>query len=58
MRTTKFLMNALLEEGISHLFFVPGGLIDPFLSDFSSTDGLTPIVACHEGGNELGSEDD
>jgi acetolactate synthase-1/2/3 large subunit len=34
----------------SHVFFVTGGLIDPFLPAFSATAGITPIVAAHEGG--------
>ena len=28
---TDFVLDALLREGIDHLFMVPGGLIDPFL---------------------------
>src|SRR5262245_7112738 len=26
-----FILNALIEEGLTHLFLVPGGLIDPVL---------------------------
>jgi len=26
-----FILDALLQEGLTHLFLVPGGLIDPFL---------------------------
>ena len=28
---TDFILNALLQEGLTHLFMVPGGLVDPFL---------------------------
>jgi acetolactate synthase I/II/III large subunit len=50
MKTTAHLLEALRIEGISHVFLVPGGLIDPFLPALSATAGLTPIVAAHEGG--------
>ena len=43
-------MEAFRLEGLSHVFLVPGGLIDPFLPALSATAGLTPIVAAHEGG--------
>jgi acetolactate synthase I/II/III large subunit len=50
MHTTEFLIEALKTEGITHLFAVPGGLLDPFLPTLSSTGGVTPVVAAHEGG--------
>ena len=50
MQTTEFLVEALRTEGITHLFAVPGGLLDPFLPTLSSTSGITPVVAAHEGG--------
>ena len=50
METTAYLLEAFRIEGLSHVFLVPGGLIDPFLPAFSATDGITPIVAAHEGG--------
>jgi acetolactate synthase I/II/III large subunit len=50
MQTTEFLIEALKAEGVSHLFTVPGGLIDPFLPALSSTGGVAPVVAAHEGG--------
>ena len=28
---TDYILNALAEEGLSHLFMVPGGLVDPFM---------------------------
>jgi thiamine pyrophosphate-dependent acetolactate synthase large subunit-like protein len=42
--------EGLKSEGVSHVFMVPGALIDPFLSAFDRVDGMTPIVAAHEGG--------
>jgi acetolactate synthase-1/2/3 large subunit len=50
MKATKFILNALKQEGIEHLFMVPGGLIDPFYEDLGTASGVTPIVAAHEGG--------
>lgn len=50
MLTTQYLLEAFREEGISHVFLVPGGLIDPFLPALADCSGLTPIVAGHEGG--------
>src|SRR3984893_13735125 len=45
-----FVLNALTEEGLRHLFMVPGGLVDPFLPALARHGGLKPIIAAHEGG--------
>ena len=50
MQTTQYLLETFRTEGLSHVFLVPGGLIDPFLPALSSTPGITPVVAAHEGG--------
>jgi len=50
METTAYLLEAFRIEGLSHVFLVPGGLIDPFLLPLTATDGITPIVAAHESG--------
>jgi len=50
MQTTQYLLEACRGEGITHVFLVPGGLIDPFLPALAATAGVTPIVAAHEGG--------
>ena len=34
MQTTKYLLEACRTEGLTHVFLVPGGLIDPFLPAF------------------------
>ena len=47
---TDFILHALAEEGIDHLFMVPGGLVDPFLPALGRQTTLTPIVAAQEGG--------
>lgn len=50
METTAYLLEAFRLEGLSHVFLVPGGLIDPFLPALSTAPGIIPIVAAHEGG--------
>jgi acetolactate synthase I/II/III large subunit len=47
---TDFVLQALLREGLDHLFMVPGGLVDPFLPALARHPDLKPIVAAHEGG--------
>src|SRR5205823_13945883 len=47
---TDYLLDALIREGISHLFMVPGGLVDPFLPALGRFPALKPIVAAQEGG--------
>lgn len=47
---TRYLLEALRAEGITHAFLVPGGLIDPFLPALADTPGIMPVVAAHEGG--------
>src|SRR3977135_1297055 len=47
---TAFVLDALIEEGLGHLFMVPGGLVDPFLPALARQGKLTPVIAAHEGG--------
>src|SRR2546429_9128013 len=47
---TDYILDALAEEGLRHLFMVPGGLVDPFLPALARQGRLTPVVAAHEGG--------
>ncbi|MEP9347683.1 thiamine pyrophosphate-binding protein [Xanthobacter sp. KR7-225] len=47
---TDFLLDAVVAEGLDHLFMVPGGLVDPFMPALARQPRLTPIVAAHEGG--------
>jgi acetolactate synthase-1/2/3 large subunit len=47
---TDYLLAALADEGLSHLFMVPGGLVDPFLPALARQTRLKPIIAAHEGG--------
>lgn len=50
MKAIRYVLEAFAGEGVGHVFFVPGGLVDPFLPDLSSGMGITPIVAAHEAG--------
>ena len=50
IQATQYFLEAFRAEGLSHVFLVPGGLLDPFLPALPSTAGITPIVAAHEGG--------
>jgi len=45
-----FILEALAQEGLTHLFMVPGGLIDPLLPALAKQPALQPVVAAHEGG--------
>lgn len=45
------ILSALQEEGLSHLFLVPGGMIDPLMRAFGELEWkIEPIVAAHECG--------
>lgn len=50
MNGSHFLLDALRQEGIGHVFMVPGGLLDPFLEKLGEPTGVEAIVAAHEGG--------
>ena len=50
MLGTDYLLDALVAEGIDHLFMVPGGLVDPFLPALGRMPAIRPIVAAQEGG--------
>jgi len=47
---TDYVLDALVAEGLGHLFMVPGGLVDPFLPALARQPKLTPVIAAHEGG--------
>lgn len=47
---TDYILDALVREKISHLFMVPGGLVDPFLPALGRFPQIKPIVAAQEGG--------
>ena len=47
---TDFILAALAQEGLDHLFMVPGGLVDPFLPALERAPQVRAIVAAQEGG--------
>jgi acetolactate synthase-1/2/3 large subunit len=47
---TDFVLRSLVADGVTHLFMVPGGLVDPFLPALGRVPELMPIVAAQEGG--------
>ncbi len=49
-KTTDYIINALLEQGVSHVFIGLGGLNDNFMPALSETRGLKAVVAAFEGG--------
>ncbi|MBI4962845.1 MAG: thiamine pyrophosphate-binding protein [Desulfomonile tiedjei] len=50
MIATQYILRAIAAEGITHVFMVPGGLIDPFYPELGDPNAIRPIVAAHEGG--------
>ncbi len=50
MRVTEYIIRALHDQGVSHLFMDPGGLNDNFMPPMTQTEGLRTIVAAFEGG--------
>ncbi len=50
MKATDYILNALLQEKLDHVFMVPGGLIDNFYPALCATPGIRFIVAAHEAG--------
>ena len=50
MQGTDFLLKSLVADGVSHLFMMTGGLVDPFYAAIARVPEITPVVAAHEGG--------
>lgn len=50
MKATEYLIKAFEQEGINHLFMVPGFHVDPLMSALQLFPHFTGIVAAHEGG--------
>src|SRR5215467_12970407 len=51
MNGAEFLLLSLRDQGLGHVFLVPGGHIDPLVAELGKgTFGLQPIVAAHEEG--------
>lgn len=50
MNVDEWMLAALRDQGVSHLFMDPGGLNDSFMAPMTGTDGLRTIVTAFEGG--------
>ncbi|MEZ5141138.1 MAG: thiamine pyrophosphate-binding protein [Acidimicrobiales bacterium] len=50
MNVAAYLLAALRDQGVDHVFMDPGGLNDTFMEPMTSTDGLRTVVAAFEGG--------
>ncbi len=50
MTGAQFLLQCLRDQGLSHVFLVPGGHIDPLVAELGKGTTLQPIVAAHEEG--------
>ncbi len=49
MNGATYIIESLIDEGVDHLFMVPGGMNDPFMPAMTA-DGVRTLVAAHEGG--------
>ncbi len=50
MKTTDYMIKALRDQGVSHVFIGLGGLNDNFMPPLTETEGLRTVVAAFEGG--------
>ncbi len=50
MLGTDFILESLTADGVTHLFMVPGGLVDPFLPALGRNRSIAPVIAAQEGG--------
>ena len=50
MDVDTWMLHALRDQGVSHVFMDPGGLNDGFMAPMTGTDGIRPVVAAFEGG--------
>ena len=50
LRLTDYIIQALRDEGASHVFLVPGGYVDNFSQALVDVPGIVPIVCASESG--------
>lgn len=50
MKVTQSIINAIETEGITHVFMVPGGIVDAFTNELSKSATIKTIISAHEGG--------
>ena len=47
---TRYIIQAIRDEGASHVFLVPGGYVDNFSQALVDVDGIVPVVCATESG--------
>jgi acetolactate synthase-1/2/3 large subunit len=50
LNVAEYLLAAMRDQGVGHVFMDPGGLNDSFMLPMTGTDGLRTVVAAFEGG--------
>ena len=50
MKISKYIVEALRDQGVGHFFIDLGGLNDAFMEPMTETEGITTVVAAFEGG--------
>lgn len=50
MNVAGYILAALRDQGVSHVFMDPGGLNDTFMEPMTETEGVYTVVAAFEGG--------
>ena len=50
MDVAHYLVGSLRDQGVGHVFMVPGGMNDAFMAPMTATEGLHTVVAAFEGG--------
>jgi acetolactate synthase-1/2/3 large subunit len=50
MKVTQSIIKAIETEGITHVFMVPGGLVDAFSIELSQSTTIKTVISAHEGG--------
>lgn len=50
MTSAHYILEKLRVEGVNHVFLVPGGYMDPFLTALGQLPEVKAIIAAHEGG--------
>ena len=50
MKVSRAIIDAIEKEGITHVFMVPGGIVDGFTNELSKTSLIKTIISAHEGG--------
>jgi hypothetical protein len=49
MNVAGYILAALRDQGVSHVFMDPGGLNDTFMEPMTETEGVYTVVAAFEG---------